>query len=100
MAKIVCAAIKFTSKADEDNIIVLPCIRHGDGYKQFAYLNFVLAGNYSRGDWNKEEGFVDSDGKFHSREDALKIVKDSLPASLIYFKEQRKETELYSEDLY
>ena len=50
MAKIVCAAIKFTSKADEDNIIVLPCIRHGDGYKQFAYLNFVLAGNYSRGD--------------------------------------------------
>ena len=50
MSKIVCAAIKFTSKADEDNIIVLPCIRHGDGYKQFAYLNFVLAGNYSRGD--------------------------------------------------
>ena len=24
MAKIVCAAIKFTSKADEDNIVVLP----------------------------------------------------------------------------
>lgn len=100
MAKIVCAAIRFTSKADEDNIIVLPCIRHGDGYKQFAYLNFVLAGNYSRGDWNKEEGFVDSNGKFHSREEAFQLVKDSLPASLIYFKEQHKETELYSEDLY
>ena len=100
MSKIVCAAIKFTSKADEDNIIVLPCIRHGDGYKQFAYLNFVLAGNYSRGDWNKEEGFVDSDGKFYSREEAFQLVKDSLPTSLIYFKEQHKETELYSEDLY
>lgn len=100
MSKIVCAAIKFTSKADEDNIIVLPCIRHGDGYKQFAYLNFVLAGNYSRGDWNKEEGFVDSDGKFHSREEAFQLVKDSLPASLIFFKVQRNETELYSEDLY
>ena len=34
------------------------------------------------------------------REEAFKIVKDSLPASLIYFKEQHKETELYSEDLY
>ena len=100
MSKIVCAAIKFTSKADEDNIIVLPCIRHGDGYKQFAYLNFVLAGNYSRADWNIEEGFVDSYGKFHSREKAFDIMKGSFPASLIYFKEQHKETELYSEDLY
>lgn len=100
MSKIVCAAIKFTSKADEDNIIVLPCIRHGDGYKQFVYLNFVLGGNYSRGDWIKEEGFIDSKGKFHSREKAFELVKDSLPASLIYFKEQREETELYSEDLY
>ena len=100
MSKIVCAAIKFTSKADKDNIIVLPCIRHGDGYKQFAYLNFVLAGNYCRGDWHIEEGFVDSNGKFHSREDAFQLVKGSLPASLIYFKDQRNETELYSEDLY
>lgn len=100
MSKIVCAAIKFTSKADEDNIIVLPCIRHGDGHKQFAYLNFVLAGNYSRGDWDKEEGFIDEAGNFYTREKAFKLVKDSLPASLIYFKEQRKETELYSEDLY
>mgnify|MGYP000125849674 CR=1 FL=1 len=100
MAKIVCAAIKFTSKADEDNIVVLPCIRHGDRYKQFAYLNFVLAGNYFRGDWNKEEGFIDNNGKFHSRKEAFQLVKGSLPASLIYFKEQREETELYSEDLY
>lgn len=100
MAKIVCAAIKFTSKADEDNIVVLPCIRHGNRYKQFAYLNFVLAGNYFRGDWNKEEGFIDNNGKFHSRKEAFQLVKGSLPASLIYFKEQREETELYSEDLY
>ena len=100
MAKIVCAAIKFTSKADEDNIVVLPCIRHGDRYKQFAYLNFVLAGNYFRGDWNKEEEFIDNNGKFHSRKEAFQLVKGSLPASLIYFKEQREETELYSEDLY
>lgn len=100
MAKIVCAAIRFTSKADEDNIIVLPCIRHGEGYKQFAYLNFVLAGNYSRGDWDKEEGFIDEAGNFYTREKAFEFVKDSLPASLIYFKEQQKETELYSEDLY
>lgn len=98
MSKIVCAAIKFTSKADED--IVIPCARHGDGYKQFAHINFVLTGKYNRGDWNIEEGFVDNNGKFHSREGAFKFVKDSLPASLIYFKEQRNETELYSEDLY
>lgn len=100
MSKIVCAAIKFTSKADKDNIIVLPCMRHGDGYKQFAYLNFVLAGNYHRSDWNIEEGFIDSNGKFYSRKEAFKFVKDSLPASLIYFKEQHNGTELYSEDLY
>lgn len=98
MTKIICAAIKFTSKANED--IVIPCARHGDGYKQFAHINFVLTGKYNRGDWNIEEGFVDSNGKFHSRKEAFELVKNSLPASLIYFKEQHNETELYSEDLY
>ena len=98
MSKIICAAIKFTSKANED--IVIPCARHGDGYKQFAHINFVLTGKYNCGDWNIEEGFIDSNGSFCPREEAYDFMKDSLPASLIYFKEQHNEKELYSEDLY
>ena len=98
MSKIVCAAIRFTKKGNKD--IILPCARHGDGYKQFAHINFVLTGKYNRGDWNIEEGFIDSNGSFYPREKAYDFMKDSLPASLIYFKEQHNETELYSEDLY
>lgn len=103
MAKIVCAAIRFTPRFTPDNIkkdIILPCSRHGDGYRNFAHISNMLTGNYKPFDWNKEEGFIDETGNFYTREKTFELVKNSLPASLIYFKEQRKETELYSEDLY
>nr|DAD55853.1 MAG TPA: hypothetical protein [Bacteriophage sp.] len=103
MSKIICAAIKFTPRFIPDDIkkdIILPCPRHGDGYRNFARISNMLTGNYKPFDWDKEEGFIDEAGNFYTREKAFELVKDSLPASLIYFKEQRKETELYSEDLY
>lgn len=104
MAKIVCAAIRFTLNNIKEECtrkdIILPCPRHGDGYRNFAYISNMLTGNYKSSDWNKEEGFIDEAGNFYTRGKAFELVKDSLPASLVYFKEQRKETELYSEDLY
>jgi hypothetical protein len=104
MAKIVCAAIRFTLNNIKEECtrkdIILPCPRHGDGYRNFAYISNMLTGNYKPFDWDKEEGFIDEAGNFYTREKAFELVKDSLPASLIYFKEQQKETELYSEDLY
>lgn len=103
MSKIVCAAIKFTPRFTPDNIkkdIILPCPRHGDGYRNFAHISNMLTGNCKPFDWNKEEGFIDEIGNFYTREKDFELVKDSLPASLIFFKVQRNETELYSEDLY
>ena len=95
MSKIVCAAIRFTpsniNRGCPKKSIILPCSRYGDGYRNFAYISNMFTGNYKATDWVKEEGFID---------EAFELVKDSLPASLIYFKEQRKEIELYSEDLY
>lgn len=104
MSKIVCAAIRFTPKnikreCTKKNII-LPCPRHGDGYRNFAHISNMLTGNYKATDWDREEGFIDEAGNFYTREKSFELVKDSLPASLIYFKGQREETELYSEDLY
>lgn len=104
MSKIVCAAIRFTpsniNRGCPKKSIILPCPRHGDGYRNFAYISNMLTGNHKATDWVKEEGFIDEAGNFYNRAKAFELVKDSLPASLIYFKEQRKEIELYSEDLY
>ena len=91
MSKIVCAAIRFTpsniNRGCPKKSIILPCSRYGDGYRNFAYISNMFTGNYKA-------------GNFYNRAKAFELVKDSLPASLIYFKEQRKEIELYSEDLY
>lgn len=101
MSKIVCAAIRFTKKDNKDKSFVFPCARHGSGYRNFGYISSLLTDKkYNASEWIKEEGFIDEAENFYSREKAFELVKDSLSASLIYFKDQRKETELFSEDLY
>lgn len=89
---IICAALLLENKEQEE--IVLPCWRHGDGYEMIRELHIdakVL-----------KEGFMNHEGKFLDRYDALVHVMEcgQLTQANRWYKEDNREAELYSEDLY
>ena len=92
---ILCAAMKFVYN---DNEIVLPCRRHGEG--------LIIIGKMLGEDFHKthkiEQGFITTDGVFYHRKEALIEAKEcgQLCAFVIHQKEDDRDDELYSEDLY
>lgn len=95
---IICAAIKV--KFDTGNDVIVPCIRHGFGFQELKDL-----GMYSFPDmvhFTLEQGFVTSDNKFLDRKEAFIHAKENhqLSQTVLCHKEDNKEDELFSEDLY
>lgn len=89
---IICAALLLENKEQEE--VILPCWRHGIGYEMIRELRIdakVL-----------KEGFMNHEGKFLDRYDALVHVMEcgQLTQANRWYKEDNRESELYSEDLY
>lgn len=89
---IICAALLIENKEQEE--VVLPCWRHGVGYEMIRELH--IEGKVLK------EGFMNHEGKFLDRYDALVHVMEcgQLTQANRWYKEDNRENELYSEDLY
>lgn len=89
---IICAALLIENKEQEE--VVLPCWRHGVGYEMIRELH--IEGKVLK------EGFMNHEGKFLDRYDALVHVMEcgQLTQANRWYKEDNREAELYSEDLY
>ena len=94
---ILCAAvdITFVNSNNEVNRLTVCGRRHGDCYRIIRQLD------NKHTQWS-EEGFITRDGVFLNRKDALKHASHcgQLSQSTLWCKEDHKENELYSEDLY
>lgn len=93
---IICAAIKITQNILSQDLVVCGR-RHGDCYRIVEELEAVWKENISA-----SEGFVDHNGNFLNREDALQHAKTcgQLTQTTLWYKEDNGDVELYSEDLY
>lgn len=89
---IICAALLIENKEQEE--VILPCWRHGIGYEMIRELH--IEGKVLK------EGFMNHEGKFLDRYDALVHVMEcgQLTQANRWYKEDNREAELYSEDLY
>ena len=77
---------------------ILPCRRHGDGFEILHDL-----GCYGNSGYKViNQGFIDHDGNFLDRHDAWNHAKicGQLSQSTSWYKEDNRDCELYSEDLY
>lgn len=88
---IICAAIK-----DNKTGAVFGGIRHGNIYEAMHDASIT------RGCAEVTEGFLDEKNQFHDRKEALEIAMNcgQLSASTRWLKRDKRESELYSEDLY
>lgn len=93
---IVSAALLLTNKNNNAHSIILPCVRHGNGYSILKFLDI----DYH--DYDIVEGFVTNENKFLDREEAFELLRitKSISATICEYKLQHNESELYSEDLY
>ena len=89
---IICAALLVENENEEQ--VIVPCYRHGNGYAMLHSL-YVEAKVL-------KEGFINHNGEFLDRYDAFAHAKEcgQLPQSTRWYKEDNRESELYSEDLY
>ena len=90
---IICAALLVQIER-LDYKTIMPCYRHGLGYKMLKDFNIkhkVL-----------EEGFITHDGKFLNRYQAFRHATDcgQLSKTTLWYKEDDSQDQLYSEDLY
>ena len=94
---VLCAAvdITFVNSKDEVNRLTVCGHRHGDCYRIIRQLD------NKHTQWS-EECFITRDGVFLNRVDAFKHASHcgQLSQSTLWYKEDHKENELYSEDLY
>lgn len=93
---IVCAAVKWTNPYT-DLEMTIGCIRHSDGLAQLNILR-DLGQVIDKND--VEQGFLDEDGKFYSREAAYIIAKYCGQLSATTLANKHGSQELFSEDLY
>lgn len=85
---LVCAAIK-----DKNTNVVFCGVRHANIYEMLCDLNYKI---------DAIEGFVDEENNFYDRSDAYNyaLAHHQLPRTVVEWKEEKFERELYSEDLY
>ena len=93
---IICAAVKVIMNNIAGTNEIICGHRHGDCYNIIHQLN---------SNWSKSqmiEGFIDNNGEFLDRKEALEhaVKCGQLSATTRQFKDDRDEDELFSEDLY
>ena len=93
---LICAAL-LVQVEDFETPITLPCRRHGEGFQILRELTLNKVKTKVL-----KEGFIDHEGKFLDRYEALEHAKlcGQLTQSTLWYKEDNRENELYSEDLY
>ena len=91
---LICAALLIQVEG-LNHTTILPCRRHGDGYEILRDLGL-------RSNKVIEDGFIDHNGKFLDRKEAWEHAKmcGQLSQSTEWYKEDHRDWELYSEDLY
>lgn len=94
---IICAALLVQFESLKTPTII-HCRRHGDGYETIRDLCYISNTRYS----SIKEGFVDHNNNFLDRYDAFCHAKEcgQLSQTTLWHKEDNRESELYSEDLY
>lgn len=94
---IICAAIKIQVEG-LDHETIIPCRRHGDGFKILKDLGYAPKTKYKE----MAQGFIDQDGDFLDRKEAYEhaFMYGQLSATTRNCKRANREDELYSEDLY
>lgn len=85
---IICAALK-----DRDTNAIFSGVRHADIYEMLHNLDYKI---------DAIEGFVDNRNNFYDRHEAFMWAQQigQLPETVLEYKNDRSENELYSEDLY
>ena len=88
---IICAAIKDTSTGQ-----VFYGLRHGDIYEMMRCFGYKAAPDFL------VDGFVDNRNNFYNRHEAFMWAQQigQLPETVLEYKKDHSENELYSEDLY
>lgn len=85
---IICSALK-----DKDTNAIFSGVRHTDIYEMVHNLGYKI---------DAIEGFVDNRNNFYNRHEAFMWAQQigQLPETVLQYKEDHSENELYSEDLY
>lgn len=81
-----------------DHETIIPCRRHGDGYRILQDLGYAPKTKYKV----LKQGFIDRTGRFIDRVEAYKHAIDcgQLSSATLWYKKNHNDVELYSEDLY
>lgn len=97
---IICAAIKieFTNQYNLNETVIVHGLRHGDCFTTMTKMSDLPP----RSERIETQGFVDNNGVFYDRLEAFHVASacNQLSSTTKRFKEEHKENELYSEDLY
>ena len=93
---IICAALLVQAEG-LDHTTIVPCHRHGDGFKILIDL-----GHMPNTCKVVEQGFINNKGEFLDRTEAFKHAAEcgQLAETTRWYKFDHNDTELYSEDLY
>ena len=85
---IICSALK-----DRNNNAIFSGVRHADIYEMLHNLDYKI---------DAIEGFVDNRNNFYNRHEAFMWAQQigQLSETVLEYKEEHMENELYSEDLY
>ena len=85
---IICSALK-----DRDTNTIFSGVRHADIYEMLHNLDYKI---------DAIEGFVDNRNNFYNRHEAFMWAQQigQLPETVLEYKKDHSENELYSEDLY
>ena len=94
---LICAALLIQVEG-LDHTTILPCRRHGDGFEILHDLGYSPKTKYKI----VEQGFINHNGEFLDRHEAWEHAKmcGQLSQSTEWYKEDNRDYELYSEDLY
>lgn len=85
---IICSALK-----DRNTNVIFSGVRHADIYEMVHNLGYKI---------DAIEGFVDNRNNFYNRHEAFMWAQQigQLPETVLEYKTEHMEKELYSEDLY
>lgn len=94
---LICAAL-LVQVEGLDHTTIIPCRRHGDGFKILEDLGYASKTKYKV----IEQGFINHKGEFLNRKEAFKYVYEigQLSATTRWYHQDHGHDELYSEDLY
>ena len=94
---LICAALLIQVEG-LDHTTIVPCRRHGDGFKILEDLGYAPKTKYKV----LKQGFINHKGEFLDRKEAFRYVYEigQLSATTRWYHEDHHHEELYSEDLY